>query len=251
MIPLLDFTDLPRTPAALAGTIVGNQLRFWRGAMTLMGAMPAAQMALAREAMAATSSATGVKTALTPSASNRVATPAPVKATSPARRKATRKPARPAQSAAIKTIKKSAPAPVTTTEAAAPKDTKAAETPTRATAGQRGFSSQRATSGGSAPKPTASTPPANTARRKTPRAPSKPAQMPAPPKSSAAKHEAKPAAPESRQVSVKQAGTTSAQALIAGQAAGVAPGQQDIGKQVAAKPAAAKAKSAPKARTKQ
>lgn len=55
MIPLLDFTDLPRTPAALAGTIVGNQLRFWRGAMTLMGAMPAAQMALAREAMAATS----------------------------------------------------------------------------------------------------------------------------------------------------------------------------------------------------
>ncbi len=252
MIPLLDFTDLPRTPAALAGTIVGNQLRFWRGAMTLMGAMPAAQMALAREAMAATSSATGVKTALMPSVSKTVATPAPVKAASPARRKATRKPARPAQSAAIKTIKKSAPAPVTTTEAAAPKDTKAAETPTRATAGQSGFSSQRATSGGSAAKPTASTPPAaNTVRRKTPRAPSKPAQMPAPLKSSAAKPEAKPAASDSRQVSVKQAGTTSAQALIAGQAAGVAPRQQDIGKQAAAKPATAKAKSAPKARTKQ
>ena len=150
MIPLLDFTDLPRTPAALAGTIVGNQLRFWRGAMTLMGAMPAAQMALAREAMAATSSATGVKTALTPSASKTVAKPAPVKAASPARRKATRKPARPAQSAAVKTVKKSAPAPVTTREAAAPKDTKAADTPTRATAGQSGCSSQRATSGGSA-----------------------------------------------------------------------------------------------------
>ncbi|AHD08812.1 hypothetical protein [Phaeobacter gallaeciensis] len=253
MIPLLDFTDLPRTPAALAGTIVGNQLRFWRGAMTLMGAVPAAQMALAREAMAATygvTGKTGTKTALPSSSNDTVAKPAP------ARRKATRKPARPAQSAAVKKINKPAPSGVITTEAAASKATKAVATPTQTTSDQSGFASQRTTSGGSAAKPTASKPSAPAARRKTPRAPSKPAQMPATLKSAAAKSEAKPVVTDSRQMGLKQTGTTSAQALMAGQAAGAAPGQQDSGKQAAAKPttakpAAAKAKPASKSRAKQ
>ncbi|UTS81190.1 hypothetical protein [Phaeobacter piscinae] len=248
MIPLLDFTDLPRTPAALAGTIVGNQLRFWRGAMTLMGSVPAAQLALAREAMAATygvTGKTGTKTAVPSSANDTVAKPAP------ARRKATRKPARPAQSAAVKTSEKPAPDQVTT-----PKDANVVATSTGATSGQSGFASQRTTSGGSAAKSAASTPSAPGARRKTPRAPSKPAQMPAPLKSAAARSEAKPVAPDSRQVSVKQTGTTSAQALMTGQAAGAAPGQQVSGKLAAAKPAtakpaAAKAKPASKSRAKQ
>lgn len=178
MIAFFNFSDTPRTPAAMAGTIVGQNLRFWRGAISMMGAVPAAQVELAQSVWGlGTSAAVAAPDAVV------VQKPTTKPATKPAARRKT------VARSKAKPISRKAATKQATPQTAPARTAASKAAPAKVTSASKPFASQRKIQGepaGATPNTDATRPSAAEAKptrptpvRKRHRAPSKPAEMPA------------------------------------------------------------------------
>lgn len=177
MIAFFNFSDMPRTPAAMAGTIVGQNLRFWRGAISMMGAVPAAQVELAQ-------SVWGLGASAAVAAPDAVAVQKPT--TKPATKPAARR--KSVDRSKAKPISRKAATKQATPQTAPARTAASKAAPAKATSASKPFASQRKTQGDPAgttsntdatrPSAAEAKPTRPTPVRKRHRAPSKPAEMP-------------------------------------------------------------------------